>query len=464
MNFLRGLLAARSHLAFLVGLGIALLIVQVIRTRAGKGDGEGVGGSGKEVAVSSFDRVLDLPKDLYPLRPTGTPLTEAEQRWARAAWGYFEKNTQPETGLVNSVAGFPSTTLWDTGSYLMGLLGAEALGIITRAEADRRLTAALSSLEKLPLCDGKLPNKAYNTVTLEMVDYGNNPRPDCIGWSAIDVARIGVPFNVLAWERPDFTPQVRRILTRWGMAHVAANGALQGTDRPQPGGQLVRVQEGRFGYEQYAGKSLFLLGLPVGVAMDYAAFTDFTPVEGQPIAHDSRKPEQHEGTHNAVLSEPYILEGVEFGLDAITLPLARSVLYAQQKRFEKTGKLTAVSEDQLDRDPRFIYSSVISGNQPWAVFTPDGKQAEEFRILSTKTLVGWGVLFSGSYPDRLLAAIDELATDGGFYAGKYERDGSINKVLTANTNGIILEALAYRVHGPWLPGSRTRPQAAPPGK
>jgi hypothetical protein len=452
MNFLRGLLSARSHLAFLVGLALALLIVQGVRRMTRE---TGTGGSGRETAVSGFAQALNLPEALYPLRPTGAPLTEAEQRWARSAWSYFEKNTQPKTGLVNSVDGYPSTTLWDTGSYLMGLLGAEALGIVSRAEVDRRLGLALSSLEKLPLCDGKLPNKAYNTLTLEMVDYGNNPRPDCIGWSAIDVARIGVPFNVIAWERPELTPQVRRILSRWGMGHVAANGMLQGTDRPR-GGPLVRVQEGRFGYEQYAGKSLFLLGLPVGVAMDYEAFVEFTPVEGQLIAHDRRKPEEHEGTHNAVLSEPYILEGLEFGLDAVTLPLARSVLYAQQKRFEKTGKLTAVSEDQLDRDPRFIYSSVISGDKPWAVFAPDGSDAEHLRILSTKTLIGWGVLFEGDYPQRLLAAVDELVTDSGLYAGRYERDGSLNRVLTANTNGIILEALAYRVHGPWVPSSRRK--------
>jgi hypothetical protein len=458
MNFMRGLLAARSHLAFLVGLAIALLIVQGVRRMTSE---SGTGGGGQEAAVSSFAQELALPEKLYPLRPTGAPLTETELRWARSAWAYFEKNTQPKTGLVNSVDGYPSTTLWDTGSYLLGLLGAEALGIVSRAEADRRLTQALSSLEKLPLCDGKLPNKAYNTITLEMVDYGNNPRPDCIGWSAIDVARIGVPFHVLAWARPEFTPQVRRILSRWGMEHAAANGALQGTDRPRSG-QLVRVQEGRFGYEQYAGKSLFLLGLPVGVAMDYEAFVEFTPVEGQRIAHDRRKPEQHEGTHNAVLSEPYILEGVEFGLDAVTLPLARSVLYAQQKRFEKTGKLTAVSEDQLDRDPRFIYSSVISGDKPWAVFTPDGRNAENLRIVSTKTLVGWGVLFEGNYPRQLLAAVDEMVTDSGLYAGKYEHDGSLNRVLTANTNGIVLESLAYRVHGPWIPSSRQ--QTAPTGQ
>lgn len=455
MGFVRGLLAARSHLAFLVGLAIALLVVQGVRWMNRE---DGTGGSG---GGSDFAQTLALPQTLYPLRSTGAPLTETEQRWARSAWSYFENNTQPATGLVNSVDGYPSTTLWDTGSYLMGLLGAEVLGVVPRAEVDRRLTLLLGSLEKLPLCDGKLPNKAYNTATLEMVDYTNKPRPDCIGWSAIDVARIGVPFSVLAWERPEYTPRVRGILSRWGMDSAAAEGMLQGTDRPA-GKKLVRVQEGRFGYEQYAGKSLFLLGLPVGVAMDYEASVKFSPVEGQLIAHDRRNPQQYEGTHNAVLSEPYILEGVEFGLDAVTLPLARSVLYVQQKRFARTGRLTAVSEDQLDRDPRFIYSSVITGDKPWAVFTPDGSDAEKFRILSTKTLIGWGVLFDGDYPRRLLAAVDEMVTDRGLYAGKYEQDGSLNQVLTANTNGIVLESLAYRVHGPWLPGARKKTTSPAP--
>ena len=36
MNFMRGLLAARSHLAFLVGLGLALLIVQGVRRMSGE--------------------------------------------------------------------------------------------------------------------------------------------------------------------------------------------------------------------------------------------------------------------------------------------------------------------------------------------------------------------------------------------------------------------------------------------
>ena len=41
---------------------------------------------------------------------------------ARTAWKYFENNYQPDTGLVNAVNDYPSTTMWDTASYMGGLM------------------------------------------------------------------------------------------------------------------------------------------------------------------------------------------------------------------------------------------------------------------------------------------------------------------------------------------------------
>ena len=49
---------------------------------------------------------------------------------AQVAWKYFENNTQPETGLANAVDKYPSTTMWDTASYLGALVSAYELGII----------------------------------------------------------------------------------------------------------------------------------------------------------------------------------------------------------------------------------------------------------------------------------------------------------------------------------------------
>jgi hypothetical protein len=452
--------------AFLLGLALALTLAwgaKRLAARAGEagtaaagmagaaGAGAAGGGAGPLAAR------LKVSEEALPLRPVGQPLGARERRWAEAAWAYIRNNTQAETGLVNSVDGFPSTTLWDTGSALMGVLAAEDLGLIPAAEAEERLSRALDSLARLPQCEEGLPNKAYDTRTLAMVTYNNEPVQKCIGWSTIDVARVGVPFNVLAWRRPALTPKVRAVLSRWKLSAAAAGGYLQGSDR-RPDGTLALVQEGRFGYEQYAARSLMTLGLPVGLAMDYDANAALTRVSGQAVAHDVRAPEQHGGTPNPVLSEPYVLEGVEFGLDAVTAPLARAVLQAQMNRARETGQLTAVSEDNLDRDPRFVYSTVWSGGKPWAVFTPDNTPAEDFRTLSSKAAIGWGVLFAGPYPDRLLAAVDTLVEpDKGVYAGRYEKTGEVNRVLTANTNGIVLEVLAYGVRGPWLLGSRQEP-------
>ena len=57
-------------------------------------------------------------------------LNERELQAAKIAWGYFEQFTQETTGLANSVGGYPSTTMWDTASYVSGLVSAYELCLI----------------------------------------------------------------------------------------------------------------------------------------------------------------------------------------------------------------------------------------------------------------------------------------------------------------------------------------------
>lgn len=388
------------------------------------------------------------------LRATGEPLTEAEKKMARTAWRYFERNTQAATGLINSVDQFPSTTMWDLGSGLMGLLAAEELGLVTNGDATRRLGTLLASLEKLPLVGLGLPNKSYDTRTLRAVDYNGKEVAEGIGWSTTDIARIAVPFDVLAWRHPEQVPRLRSILSKWKLSAVVGEGEMRGGLAPE-GGQTRIVQEGRFGYEQYCAKSLFLLGLDVSRAMSYRAHVAIAPVSGQSVAFDSRFPREHGGVRNSVLSEPYLLEGLEFGLDQDTLPIARAIYIAQRNRAKETGRPTAVSEDNLDREPWFVYNTVISDMKPWDIYAHDLKPAPGDRTLSTKAAIGWAYLFSGPYSDELLAAIQGANDPArGWMAGRYEADDKWNASLTANTNGIILEALAYKTRGPWLRWSR----------
>ena len=460
MTFLQGLLTARSHLAFLLGLGLSVAVVQAV----GHGTKDPGPASGSARPADDFSLSLAVG-DSPSLRATGVPLDDEQKKWARTAWRYFELNYQAETGLVNSADKYPSTTLWDLGSYMMGLLSAHDLGVIDDRIFGTRMRALLASLETLALVDGILPNKAYHTQTLGMVDYNNKELVGGLGWSALDVARIGVPFTITTWRHPELTPLVRRVIAAWKLPEAVHGGDLQGGER-LPDGRLRRHQEGRFGYEEYAARSLFLLGLDTTRAARYDLDVAVATVSGQKIAYDARLPRDHEGTHNAVLSEPYVLQGLEMGFDRETLPLARAVFLAQEARFRETGILTAVSEDNLDRAPYFAYVSVLNDLKPWAAFTPDGKDANAFRTLSLKAALGWAVLFDGEYAQRLRAVIREgFDPERGFWSGRYEASGEWNKSITANTNGIVLEALAYQVKGPFMTAATAQlakaPKAAP---
>ena len=438
MSFLRGLLAGRSHLAFLLGLGAAIGTARLAGRLAHPGP----------AAPSPFSDIASSAGDL-PLR-AHAPLDPRDRAMALAAWSYVERNTDPSTGLAGAVEGYPSTSMWDLGSQLMAVLAAEEIEIIPRADAARRLRRVLESLAVLPLCERTLPNKAYHTRTLAMVGYDNRPAPSGIGWSALDVARVLVPLGIIPWRHPELTPLVRAAVSRWRLDALSDGGALVGAQR-RPDGGLESYQEGRFGYEQYAARALLPWGVPVARALDYRAHVAFSNVEGQRVPHDDRDPRRYGGTHAAVLSEPWILDALEHGFDETTLAIARAVLSVQERRAGATGRLTAVSEDALDRPPWFAYSAVLNGTDRWTAFAPDGTPVPEDLELSTKAAVGWGVLFAGSYADRLLAAAQELVVPGvGLWAGRYDASGAVNRAMSLNTNAVVLEALAYRARGAWL--------------
>ncbi|WP_376749685.1 DUF3131 domain-containing protein, partial [Pantoea piersonii] len=65
---------------------------------------------------------ISLPASDYKVRHG--ELTEREMAVAKTAWSYFVANYQPTTGLVNAVNKYPSTTMWDSASYLAALTAA----------------------------------------------------------------------------------------------------------------------------------------------------------------------------------------------------------------------------------------------------------------------------------------------------------------------------------------------------
>lgn len=374
------------------------------------------------------------------------PLTDDEQIYARSAWQYFVKNYQPETGFTNSTGGYPSGTLWDMGNYLTALNTARSLNLIDQADFDARLNKFLTTLSNLKLFEDGLPNKVYNTATGQMVDYGNNPVERGIGWSALDLGRILAAFHIIRTCHPQYNDWLTGIVAKWQLARSLKDGQMYGAT-VLPDGETLLVQEGRLGYEEYAARGYELWNFAAPKAISLEPFK-FVEINGVQIPVDTRD-FQTTNANNYVVSESYILDAIEFGLQGDLAEYAARVLEVQKRRYEATGQLTAVTEDNIDREPYFLYNTVYANGKAWATITDTNQPYPQLRSLSTKAAFGWRYLYpENDYTQKLFEAVKDLrSSDEGFYAGIYEETQQPNKALTGNTNGLILEILYYKARG-----------------
>ncbi|NEQ43547.1 MAG: DUF3131 domain-containing protein [Leptolyngbya sp. SIOISBB] len=376
-----------------------------------------------------------------------TPLSESEQQYAAVAWQYFVNNRQPDTGFTNAANQYPSGTLWDQGNYLMALNAAHWLGLIEQSEFDNQLNRFLTSLGEIPLVDGALPNKVYNTATGEMVDYSNEPTEEGIGWSALDIGRLLTAFHIIRTCHPQYADWLEGIVASWQVARSVEDGQLYGAVI-EDDGQILRVQEGRLGYEEYAARGYELWGFDAATALELEPM-QLVEVSGVEIPVDERDFEATDA-NNYVVSESYILEAIEFGWDSDLSKHGEAVLAAQKGRYDETGLLTAVSEDNIDQAPHFLYSTLYANGTPWAVITEENDPYPDLRTVSTKAAFGWFYLFPKQpYTLKLINAVKDLQDPdgGGFYAGIYEESEEMNTILTGNTNGLILEILYFKALG-----------------
>ncbi len=384
-------------------------------------------------------------------------LTAEQRALGRTAWRYFENNARP-TCLTDSVAGYPSTTLWDTASSLAGLVSAFELELVTAPDFDARLSCLLASLAILPLYHGELPNKAYHTETLAAVNYANEP--DEIGFSAIDLGRLLTWLAIAKTRYPLHAEEVDRVVLRWRFCNVMDDaGTLYGAQDGADGG-VVYLQEGRLGYEEYAAAGFQLWGFHARAAAEHRPFLT-SRVEGVVVAHDARDPARY-GAHDAVVTEPYLLSAIELNWDLVTESPesdlwtsdrttrrhAHHVYRAQARRWQRTGTLTARTEHHVDQYPWFVYDAVWAHGEPWNTIAEDGRSWPTLSAVTVKAAVGLSVLFDTPYTTRLFAAVSPLADpDRGLLEGYYEATGLPIEALTANTNGIVLETLLYKVQG-----------------
>ncbi|MBW4688717.1 MAG: DUF3131 domain-containing protein [Komarekiella atlantica HA4396-MV6] len=388
-----------------------------------------------------------------PSQITATPyiapgvekLTPEETATARQAWLYFQRNWNDETCLVNSVDGFTSVTMWDQAAAIAALVSARELNIVPVAEFEAKMSKMLKTLASMPLYKGELPNKVYNAKTLLPVNYGQLKKREEIGWSAIDLGRMAIWLKIVGAKYPKLQPQTDAVWKHWRVKRLTKNGQMYGTAVVE--GKEQYNQEGRLGYENYAAYGLKLWGLDVKQALNHQSHTAFVNLYGEGVPYD-RRDYKNSGANNYVLSEPYILDGIETGFQALPKAYADRILAAQEARYRATKQLTAVTEDNLDRPPYFVYSSLFVNGEPWATITDTQQQHNNLRFLSAKAAIGWHMLYNTAYTRQLFDfAQTNLKSQTGWYNGFYESLRQPNKALTANNNGVILESLLYKQVG-----------------
>ncbi|WP_292752790.1 DUF3131 domain-containing protein [Nostoc sp. NMS4] len=386
--------------------------------------------------------------------PTPTPTTslpqltqEADQIAASRAWKYFERNWNPQTGLVNSVDNLPWTTWWDQGSALLGIHAARQLGLLSQEMFQQRMNVLLETLEKLPLPATNLPNKAYSTRTVQMRHLNDTPDPKgTSGWSALDLARFLLGLHVMRSHYPEYSDRINHIVARWHLSKLVKHGWLNGAI-PRAG-RLIEVQEGRLGYEQYAAHSLKLWNIQATNALSNPPIKT-VEIDDITLTIDERN-FKNSGASNYLTNDPYLLWGLEMGWNDTVKPQVRNLLKVQQQRFKRTGILTAVNEDSLDRPPYFLYYSVYSNGQAWQAVNTTGKAYPQLRFVSTKAAFSWFALMPDEPYTKMLRDFAQNLSDKnhGYLSGRYENSRlGVNASFDVNTNAIILESLLYKARG-----------------
>ncbi|MDT3740469.1 MAG: DUF3131 domain-containing protein [Candidatus Kapabacteria bacterium] len=389
-------------------------------------------------------------------------LTETEMKIAKIAWKYFQNNYIEETGLVNSVDNYPTITLWDNGSYLGALVAAFELGIIDNNEFEKRMSLFLKTTGNLTLFNSELPNKVYNTKTLNKVDYVNKNKD--LGYSALDIARYILWLKIVKERYPQYSNTIDNIMLSYDFSKIIdSDGNLYGGNLNEKN-EIKYYQEGRLGYEEYCGKIFALWGFNTAKASKLEPYTTKIIYDIE-IPVDSRDSREY-GAHNAVLAESFILDGIELNWDLpddkstddmkssdsiLTKELADRIFKVQYERFKNTGILTARSEHQLDESPYFVYDCIYANGYRWNTIDTKGNFVPEYAAVSTKAAFGLWVLWNSSYSDTLFNnSVNNYDAEKGFYEGIYENNKKPIKAFSANNNGIILECLLYKVQGKLL--------------
>ncbi|MGK6328295.1 DUF3131 domain-containing protein [Erwinia sp. DT-104] len=440
MSLKAGILSARSYLTILIGFLIGFAIVLWVEKQM-------------PARVETTDGIT-LSKSFPPL-PQPRELTFDEALWARIAWQYFVNNSQAN-GLVNAEENRAWLSLWSTGSYLLATIAAHKLHIISAAEFDDRISSALGALGALPLLPEGLPAAFYHADTLQPV-----ASPVQAAGSAIDMGRLLMPLQILLWRYPQHALEVNQLLAKWQLAALLQSSGPQGASLPL-NRWVIRTDDprGSYGYRLYAGSVLRLINATAGLAVTQPPDgLKMIEIEGHAVPDEGLRTPW--GKQPSLISMPYLLSGLEQGFDARSGEITWRLMQILQQRTGKPAGKGEINMDYAEQAPDF--AGALPGTQPIPLQDENDNASESLTtraLTSTRTAFAWYALFRNQWSEALRQQMLPMIEPGKGWKAGFNVDGSVNPVIEADTNAMVLESLSYIAYGQLLCLSCSTPTSA----
>jgi hypothetical protein len=365
---------------------------------------------------------------------------------ARSSWNFVNSITEPSTGLARAHARYSFVTLWDVAGVIAANYVAHELGFINDATYDSHIGRILATLSTVDLFQNTAFNRIYDAKTGRMVDNGSPARISNIGagYSSVDIGRLLIWLRVISLKQPKYAAQATQIVRRIDFRKVLDDGRLHAVDISPNGRSRDEFEEQEIGYQQYALSGFAMWGGRVDRdGLDVQRDVAKIKIEGVQLLTNNTG-------NDRVMSEPFIMIGLETGFRSPQLARqAAQVLAAQQARYQKTGIVTAVTEDALPDPPYyFYYYSVWHNDRPFVVEGPGkNKEVSRPRWVSSKAAFGWNAILPSQYTQLLLRTVRPAATPNGWGAGVYEGTQRPTGIPSLNTAAIIMESALYRIRG-----------------
>jgi len=274
-----------------------------------------------------------------------------------------------------------------------------------------------------------------------MVDNASKISNIGAGWSSVDIGRLLVWLRILAVKQPQYAPLASQVARRLDMSKVLSGGYLQGLQVDPKTGKRQTFTEDEIGYQQYALSGFAMWGARVNSAgLDVRSNVAVVNVLGVRLLVTSPG-------NDRVMSEPFIMLGLETGYRSPDLARqAAQVLAAQAARYQRTGIMTAVTEDALPDPPDyFYYYSVYHHGKTFVVENAADVIVDRPRWVSSKAAFGWNAVLPNAYTQLLLKTVQPAGTPNGWGSGVYEQTYKPTGAPSLNTAALIMESALYSI-------------------